>query len=766
MNYLRKNSKYIMVVMCIVCMLTFVVGSSLLGLADAARRAAADPNPVVVTWTKGNLRGHELQALRHRHHVVHQFLLNVIETALQRGGRPVVGGRQISNIQQIAYVGIPSDNSDESVVQTMVLAEEARRMGIVVDPAAVKDFLGMMSSPELREGDWLQLAQELTQHQNLSVSQLFEHLAYELKAEHVRNLAVAGLYAHGVGPIVPPGEAWELFNRLNRRLTIEAYPIDVASRVVQVKAEPTAADLQKLFDEGKFRDPDPNIDEPGFHKPHKLAFSYVKVNFTPFLDEAKKQITDAQIEEAYQKDIEQGIHKVPELPPATPGGNDDKKDGAATESDKTESAKKDAEKSPDAKPAGEKPDSSGKEADKPAEEQKNSPPSGCGSDEPAATDKPVEEKSKKDDAAAEPHNSTAEKTSSETKPAAPGADAKSDEAKPAADVPAPPKEQKFKPLSEVREQILARLAQPIAEEARKKAVGEVISAVEKYGKTYRRYLDVKTVKKTEDIADPGKLDIVPLALKHDFPIGDVPLVDQYEISRHEIGQKVQQFDMAAAQRGQFRMLSFADIAFGQDQPLYKPEEARSSEPDVSYVYWRTAEEKPADVTLKDVRQQVVDYWKMRKAFDLTMTEAQALVERAKGTASLSAIAADATQIIAPRAFSWMTAGGFGFGQPEMSTVEGIELAGREFMQAVFALQPGEFGVAPNQARSRIYVVHVISQDPDDEKLRAQFLESGYNNMIMMMAQREAGETSYQWYRGVADAYQVKWQRPPQDFRRM
>ena len=63
----------------------------------------------------------------------------------------------------------------------------------------------------------------------MSVSQLFEHLAYELKAQHVRMLAHDGPVCAGVGPIVPPGEAFELFNRLNRRFSIEAYPIDVAA---------------------------------------------------------------------------------------------------------------------------------------------------------------------------------------------------------------------------------------------------------------------------------------------------------------------------------------------------------------------------------------------------------------------------------------------------------------------------------------------------------------------------------------------------------
>ena len=40
MNYLRKNGKFIMVVMSIVCMITFVVGAALSDWANSTRRAA------------------------------------------------------------------------------------------------------------------------------------------------------------------------------------------------------------------------------------------------------------------------------------------------------------------------------------------------------------------------------------------------------------------------------------------------------------------------------------------------------------------------------------------------------------------------------------------------------------------------------------------------------------------------------------------------------------------------------------------------------
>src|ERR1044072_2829834 len=104
-----------------------------------------------------------------------------------------------------------------------------------------------MSSPELGEADWLEIAQQVVGNQHTTVSQIFQQLEYELKAQHMRMLAMAGVYAQGVGPIVPPGEAWELFSRFNRRVTVEAYPLEVESRVAEVRGEPTEVEIKELF---------------------------------------------------------------------------------------------------------------------------------------------------------------------------------------------------------------------------------------------------------------------------------------------------------------------------------------------------------------------------------------------------------------------------------------------------------------------------------------------------------------------------------------
>ena len=128
----------------------------------------------------------------------------------------------------------------------------------------------------------------------MTVSQLFEHLAYELKAQHVRMLAMAGLYAQGVGPIVPPGEAFELFQPPQSPLRDRGLSRrGAAARFAKSKASRRRPRCKSCSTKASTAIPNPNIDEPGFHKPHKLAFKYLKVSFAPFLDEAKKQITDA-----------------------------------------------------------------------------------------------------------------------------------------------------------------------------------------------------------------------------------------------------------------------------------------------------------------------------------------------------------------------------------------------------------------------------------------------------------------------------------------
>ncbi len=69
-------------------------------------------------------------------------------------------------------------------------------------------------------------------------------------------------------------------------------------------------------------------------------------------------------------------------------------------------------------------------------------------------------------------------------------------------------------------------------------------------------------------------------------------------------------------------------------------------------------------------------------------------------------------------FSWLTQPlGQPMGEPKLSEVSGVEQAGNDFMKAVFALQPGQSGVAANEPQTVYYVVQVESEEPPVDDLR-------------------------------------------------
>src|SRR5262249_7365695 len=157
--------------------------------------------------------------------------------------------------------------------------------------------------------------------------------------------------------------------------------------------------------------------------------------------------------------------------------------------------------------------------------------------------------------------------------------------------------------------------------------------------------------------------------------------------------------------------------------------------------------KAADVTFDEAKQQVVEAWKKQKAFDLALAEAQKLADKAKGAASLKDVVTDPAKVSSPPPFSWMTTGslGFGFGEPSLGRVPGVESAGNDSMNPVFGRRRGQAGVAPNETHACVYVVRFLSQEPSDEILRQQFLDSGLNFQVLGIAQRDRQQFIFDWY---------------------
>jgi hypothetical protein len=347
LKYLRDNSKVVLAFVCVVLMLAWLVLPSIDDLFKTRQTGQSDP--VKVSWKGGQLTRNELQQLRYVHNATVRFVSLVINEATKRQGTPRAPGYMFVNLQS-GQIGISPYDDDGHLVETMILAQRAKELGVKVNDETVKNFLIKLGDYTLKDsdGDFDALVRQAVPDSqvNITPGMLFEHLKTEILAQQVRIMLQAGVESFTPGDItplgsrpmrlffrdhglLPPGEMWLAYEKLNRRVTIEAYPLAVEDFVSKVTEEPTDADLQKLFEEGRTRLANPAFPVSGFMQPHKVAFQYVKAELgettdkdgkrviTPssFLDVARKEITDEQIAKAYEEGKAKGEFKVVEPPP-------------------------------------------------------------------------------------------------------------------------------------------------------------------------------------------------------------------------------------------------------------------------------------------------------------------------------------------------------------------------------------------------------------------------------------------------------------------
>lgn len=834
LKYLRDNSKVVLAFVCVVLMLAWLVLPSIDDLFKS--RQSGQRDPVKVSWRGGQLTRNELQQLRFVHNATVRFVSLVINETQKRQGTPRAPGYMFVNLQS-GQIGISPYDDDGHLVETMILAQRAKELGVKVNDDTVKNFLIKLGDYTLKEGDLDALVRQSVPDSQLNITPgvLFEHLKIELLAQQVRIMLQAGVESFTPGDItplgsrpmrlffrdhglLPPGEMWQAYEKLNRRVTIEAYPLAVQDFVSKVTEEPKEADLQKLFEEGRTRLPNPAFPVSGFMQPHKVAFQYVKADLTPFLDAAKKEITDEQIAKAYEEGKTKGEFKVVEPPPMpvnpeekpgekpaeTPADPNAPKDEKPTDKPAEKPADKAEEKPAEPKQEETKPADTTKPADpkpadpKPAEPKKNEG-SAIGrdiqlvnfqADEKKTDDKPAEPKP----ADTKPADSKpADPKPADNKPADPAAPA---DTKPADTEPADPaakpedkpveKEVKFKPLEEVQDEIRTSLARPIAAERRQALISKIVTEVNAYARQYNRWkayeLRDKELKAEKlppaktSIEKPAPLDLPKLVDDPTLKVEVIPLVDQHEV-QEEIDQpqpdgtskKVPKYDIGV---NGFRFFeresaSFPQFAFGDRENFYTAEtlpfawEQKQFLGGIStiYIYWRTDEQRAKELDFKAARESVVAYWKLQKALDLAKAAAEKLAEQASKGKDLKTLVAKPEEVLTPPAFSWFSVGAAQFSRPTLTQIPGVRYAGQDFFQGVFDLQVGEAGVALDQPHTTVYAVKILSEEGVSEVDRLKFLEKGTDPELVDAAWQTQLSLQSDLYSELFKEYHVKWTAP-------
>lgn len=795
MQYLRKNQKVILAVTGVICIITFTVGSFILQWVDSAARSTGAEG-TVVKWKNGRITEKDMAQMIKAHAVASQAVRNLAMTAMQKGAFPHGLGVNLQGGQ----LGILIGDSEENVVQIMLLAAKAKSLGIAVDDDTVRQYLrGIAGSPEsgLKEGD-IKDALQTALGNRMTLHEFFQQMQTELLARYMLALVGTGL------DTLPPSEMYTYYERLNRQAQIESFPINVADFVDKVTTKPTDAQLRELFNAHKNELENPNLAGPRFKQPRQIAVQYVKADFAKLVEEEKAKIPEAAVKAEYEKRVADGQFKTPTLPelPATPEKTTPETTDPATPP--AEPGDKQEEPKPEATPAPateEKPAEEPKPEEKPADEKKADEPAAA---EPKPEEKPAEPKpdssslpngevfvAAQDEAAPAAEKKDDEKKTEEAPAAPPVAEEKKADDKPAeaatpatepkpetppatpgeatqppaAAAPAEPA-MTVQPFEKVRDQILTSLAREPAQKRMDAAFLIVNNAVLKHGRELQVARSLAKTEKEAEAVGGEPFDIAKVAKEAGLEYGSVPLSNEFQFEEHELGRTT------VRNAGRFgNSIPFTSAAFNTQHPLFTPAQVNSTIGDTEFLFWVT-EAKPEEIpTFEMARKQVEEAWRFAEAIKLARAEAEKLAKEAASDKSLKDSFANQT-VTESGLFSWLTSGftPFGMGQPRLSDVQGVDRPSTEFMRTVFSLEPGQVGVAPNQPETIFYVVRLSKFVPDEKLLREMFTGGGLPGAaqrvmqgVAMVAQEDHGQLLYEWYESLLKEYNVEWQRDPLAF---
>ncbi len=779
----RKYDKVLLVVFGVLIIFAFVVGDSLqsiLGGGSGSRQGGGSASNAAVTFAGGSLSSQDL-GLMHRADMMGERLIARIAEATRK-----------KEIQPREFPEVPMQfmqepKSEARLVRNFLLARKAHQMGLTLSDEDIKALLLQISNDALKPSDIdkeikLIVEEERGLQPPLTERALFAQLRVNFLAQETMALArnttqspmrevmmmqMGMPMSDSNGTALTPAQAWELFRRTQRNVKIEMLPLNVADFIDQVKGNPTAAQKDEYFQKYKDNIPNPYSADPGFTSPHQIAFGYVTINFQPFLDKAKSEITEEQLREEYKKRVDGGDFIVSGL------------------AEKEEESTK--EESPDDKnPEENKPDDVKSES-KPEEPKAEEPPK---TEEPKSEEAAPEEESENEELEdessneeeLEPEAEAAEEASPAEDPEANPEDPKP-ESDPAADPevkepaekpaekPEPAKPQKrVRTFEEVEGDLRNQLAQKPAAEAHSAARNEVIEAISSFGSQYRAWeadrdaAEAAKVKKA--VPDPPVLNLNSVLKKYDFKEAETTLLTQFELAKHSVFENANFYGADNQARPLYEI-------FGYKVALYEALPAFGANRDYEYVLWKKQDVPAKTPTREEAEEAIVKAWKMEKAFALAKTEAERLATEAQGKESLHAAfpkgIANAGAVQTPAPFSWLSSGvmpmGMG-GQLSLTEIPEAPYAGEAFMQEVLNLAPGQVGSAPDQGHQHYYVIHVLSESPSEQVQRSMFMLRGINDPSLT---RQFGSERFEqlesWLSGLQREMNVAWQRPPQSFDR-
>ena len=106
--------------------------------------------------------------------------------------------------------------------------------------------------------------------------------------------------------------------------------------------------------------------------------------------------------------------------------------------------------------------------------------------------------------------------------------------------------------------------------------------------------------------------------------GQIPLSDPVQVQQYDLGKSIG-FDFGTP---------FYLVAYRDELPLFRTEVTLGSgeQSSLQFLYWKVQDEPPFVPELNDIRDEVVDAWRMREARALAQAEGTSLAGQARQSA--------------------------------------------------------------------------------------------------------------------------------------
>ena len=789
-SYFRKNQRLWMAAAVLIAILSFVVApmlQSFTGRSSGSGRR--DANAKAASWSGGSITQDQLDIELGELAVANTFLKKLAFDVREKGGFPKVPEVR----PDFALVGITPDTRDpSSILERKILAAEANRMGIHFDDQSVKTFLQKFVDGKL-SGEQIQKALREVSGGRMSLVDFNRLMKEELAKNAVLRLANGGqryeerANAQGLPTAVlsPPSKNWQYFTRFKRRASVETYPVFVKDFEESIDSKPTDKELRDLFDKGKelTRINQPILTEPAFMTPELADFEFIACDIEKIIDEEKTKITEELLRSEYERRAKEKVFDVPlteeEKKALQEKIEQEKKEQQAKEPAPTNLPptldNPDAPTPAPAPAAEPAPAPAAEPAPPPAANPQSSftqnqpsrlvsfqdpapvPSAEVPAPVPPATETPAPVTPAPETPAAVPQATEvpanplpATALPATTLPAATLPATETPSVAPSAAPQATPPEAPAVPMrtqsfEEVKEALARELAAGPAFRVLEQRVNEMRDLMETYAAN-RRAWERAVAEKDSSMKEPEMLNLQQIADKYGFQFGRTGLVDVRTASSLPIGRsrvsrgpRMQPFEFP-------NLIRFAPNPLESDSlgNLYMP--LQSTALLTRYLFWKVAHEASSTPSFETARESVTSVWKMQRAAEKAESKAKAIATKASTASLAESLESDTERglVVRPTPFSWFNPLMADF-DIQLSNVENLKPLDNDFMEKVFAAEPGTTLVASDAAKEIYYVVKVLDFSPSEEDLMLSFSAAPNTGGVQNVSNMESSSLIRSWF---------------------